>query len=106
MTLFLLLVAVVLVAAVGAVAAGRIRGGLEEPATSRPYRPLPARPLAPADVDAVVLPVAFRGYRMDEVDALLDRLRDELAARDAELEALRERSRGPRERAPEPDQGP
>jgi DivIVA domain-containing protein len=103
-TLFLLLVAVVLVAVVAAVAAGRIRGGLEEPLASRPYRPLPEGPLTPDDVDAVELSVAFRGYRMDEVDALLDRLRDELARRDAELAALREPSGGGHDRT-QPDRG-
>ncbi|PRZ41034.1 DivIVA domain-containing protein [Antricoccus suffuscus] len=41
------------------------------------------RVLAPEDLDKVRLPVAFRGYRMAEVDALLDRLSEELAIRDA-----------------------
>ena len=98
MTLFLLVVAVVLVAVVAAVAAGRVRGGLEKPVTSRPYRPLPERRLLPADVDAVEFPPALRGYRMDEVDAVLDRLRDELAARDAELAELRARAAEDQER--------
>ena len=35
------------------------------------------------DLEKVRLPVAFRGYRMAEVDALLDRIGDELAIRDA-----------------------
>lgn len=30
--------------------------------------------------------LSFRGYRMGEVDAVLDRLRDEIARRDAELD--------------------
>ncbi len=41
------------------------------------------RVLSADDVDKVRLPVAFRGYRMAEVDALLDRLSEELAVRDA-----------------------
>lgn len=48
------------------------------------------RPLAKADVDEIRLPMAVRGYRMDEVDDVLDRLGAELAYRDsriAELEA-------------------
>ncbi len=48
------------------------------------------RPLSRADVDEIRLPMAVRGYRMDEVDDVLDRLGAELAYRDsriAELEA-------------------
>ncbi|MER5635812.1 DivIVA domain-containing protein [Kitasatospora sp. NPDC002227] len=48
------------------------------------------RPLGRADVDELRLPMALRGYRMDEVDDVLDRLGVELARRDeriAELEA-------------------
>ncbi|GAA3032809.1 hypothetical protein GCM10020229_50310 [Kitasatospora albolonga] len=48
------------------------------------------RPLSRTDVDEIRLPMAVRGYRMDEVDDVLDRLGAELALRDtriAELEA-------------------
>ncbi|TWE19336.1 DivIVA domain-containing protein [Kitasatospora atroaurantiaca] len=48
------------------------------------------RPLSRHDVDEIRLPMAVRGYRMDEVDDVLDRLGAELAYRDskiAELEA-------------------
>ena len=41
------------------------------------------RVLVAHDLDNVRLPVSFRGYRMAEVDALLDRLSEELAIRDA-----------------------
>jgi len=85
----LLIVALALVGAVAAVATGRIRGGLEPPTTSRPYRPLPDGPLQPGDVDAVRFSSGLRGYRMDEVDRVLERLRDALADRDAELASLR-----------------
>ncbi|TNM68646.1 DivIVA domain-containing protein [Streptomyces sp. NP160] len=57
-------------------------------ASSSPHRPLPPRPLEPADLDAVRFSVVPRGYRMDQVDAVLDRLRAELAERDRRLEAL------------------
>lgn len=49
------------------------------------------RPLGRTDVDELRLPMALRGYRMDEVDDVLDRLGAELALRDeriAELEAV------------------
>ncbi|MHB8342647.1 MAG: DivIVA domain-containing protein [Mycobacteriales bacterium] len=58
---------------------------------------LPDRPMEPTDVDLVRFGLAFRGYRMAEVDETLDRLHQELAARDAEIERLRA--------APAPDDG-
>jgi DivIVA domain-containing protein len=57
------------------------------------------RPLNQADIDEIRLPMAVRGYRMDEVDDLLDRLAAELADRDgriAELETALAGSRGER----------
>nr|WP_106438013.1 DivIVA domain-containing protein [Kitasatospora sp. SID7827] len=49
------------------------------------------RALSRVDVDELRLPMALRGYRMDEVDDVLDRLGAELSLRDAriaELEAV------------------
>ncbi|MFB8242501.1 DivIVA domain-containing protein [Kitasatospora purpeofusca] len=67
-------------------------GSLPEAVQDRISARLPQdRPLGRADVDALRLPMALRGYRMDEVDDVLDRLGAELAHRDdriAELEAL------------------
>lgn len=88
MSFVLLLLALATVGVVGAVAAGRITGGLEAPTTSLPRRPLPADDLVPPDVDAVRFSLGLRGYRMDEVDAVLDRLRDELAERDRRIAEL------------------
>jgi DivIVA domain-containing protein len=50
------------------------------------------RAVGRADIDGLRLPVALRGYRMTDVDDVLDRLSAELAERDAriaELEAER-----------------
>ena len=41
--------------------------------------PPPGVPIQPEDVDGIRFGLAFRGYRMDEVDEALDRLRDEIA---------------------------
>ncbi|MGW4381170.1 DivIVA domain-containing protein [Kitasatospora sp. NPDC004531] len=46
------------------------------------------RPLSRNDVDELRLPMALRGYRMDEVDDVLDRLGAELALRDAKIAEL------------------
>ncbi|MEU6853633.1 DivIVA domain-containing protein [Actinacidiphila alni] len=48
----------------------------------------PDRPLARSDIDAVRLPIAVRGYRMLDVDEVLDRLGAELAERDARIAEL------------------
>lgn len=46
------------------------------------------RPVLAEDVGAVRFDLGLRGYRMDEVDDVLDRLADELAARDARIAEL------------------
>jgi DivIVA domain-containing protein len=46
------------------------------------------RPLTPADIESVRLPLALRGYRMAEVDRVLDRLSGEIASRDARIRQL------------------
>lgn len=96
MTLFLLLLALAVIGGVAAVATGRVRGGLDEPTSSRPYRPLPDRTLTSDDVADVRFTLAFRGYRMDEVDTVLARLADALSERDEEVRDLRERLEQPR----------
>ena len=56
---------------------------------------LPDGPLRSSDVEALRFPLAVRGYRMAEVDAALERLADELAARDRLLADLAEQLDGP-----------
>lgn len=43
------------------------------------------RQISAADVDALRFRLAFRGYRMEDVDAAMRRLADALAAAEAEL---------------------
>jgi DivIVA domain-containing protein len=54
----------------------------------RPDLPLPDGPLTAGDVEGVRFSLAVRGYRMDEVDAVLARLSAELAERDRRLAGL------------------
>jgi DivIVA domain-containing protein len=57
----------------------------------RPPARLPDdRAVRPADVNSLRLGVGLRGYRMDEVDDVLDVLADELARRDEEIASLRQ----------------
>jgi DivIVA domain-containing protein len=52
----------------------------------RPY--LPDGKVEPVDIDDVHFAVAFRGYRMDQVDSVLDRLAEELIKRDQHITRL------------------
>jgi DivIVA domain-containing protein len=85
----LLILLLAVIAAIGLVAAG-FGDGLGRTANRRSLlAELPPHPAA-EDVDALRFSLGLRGYRMDEVDLVLDRLRDELSARElriAELEA-------------------
>ncbi|UZX03980.1 DivIVA domain-containing protein [Arthrobacter sp. CDRTa11] len=69
---------------------GLLDGGFEQPVANLPPVLLPAE-ANPADVDRVRFSLGLRGYRMDQVDQVLDELRDQLAAKEAELERLRTR---------------
>lgn len=110
MTLIQVLIVLAVVAAVAAVAAGVVRGGLPEPASTLPDPGLPDDRLAGSDLADVRFSLGLRGYRMDEVDAVLDRAGAELDARDLELAELRAelrelRGREPAHDLPEPAAG-
>lgn len=80
------LFAVLVVLAMGGVAmVASGRGGSMPPAyDDRPDVVLPAdRPIAAQDLRTVRFPLALRGYRMSDVDALLARLATELEDRAA-----------------------
>nr|WP_228720881.1 DivIVA domain-containing protein [Arthrobacter sp. 260] len=63
--------------------------GLVEPTPSLPAVLLPDEPDA-ADVGAIRFAPALRGYRMDQVDEVLDRLAAALEERDATIAELRQ----------------
>ncbi|MER7109064.1 DivIVA domain-containing protein [Streptomyces sp. NPDC000229] len=82
-----------MVVVVAAVTLAVIGGGesdvLPEAAPEHTVDQLPlTRPVDRADIDALRLPLAPRGYRMAEVDDVLDRLGAELAERDARIAEL------------------
>ncbi|WP_411083271.1 cell division protein DivIVA [Streptomyces sp. cmx-18-6] len=87
---FLLLTMVVVVTAVTlAVVGGGGSAVLQDVEPQRFTDPLPAsRPVGRADVEALRLPMAARGYRMADVDEALSRLGAELAERDARIAEL------------------
>lgn len=101
MSFFLVFLAIGLVGAVFWVGLGRragrtgngplpvlLDGGFEQPPANLPPVLLPAQ-AAPEDVDRVRFSLGLRGYRMDQVDQVLDDLRDQLASKQDEIEGLR-----------------
>ncbi|MGP3982627.1 DivIVA domain-containing protein [Streptomyces sp. KR80] len=87
---FLLVTLIAVVAAVTLVVVGGDDGvALPDAQPDRLQDSLPAdRPVGRADVEALRLPMAARGYRMADVDDVLDRLGAELAERDARIAEL------------------
>jgi DivIVA domain-containing protein len=87
--ILLLLACLAVIAGIALVAAG-FGASMPEPAPDRaPYGVLPAgQDVDGEDVERLRFSLAFRGYRMDEVDDVLDRLTAEIAARDARIAEL------------------
>jgi DivIVA domain-containing protein len=71
-----------------AAARGGAADGFDDPVASLPPVLLPAHP-QPSDIDHVRFALGLRGYRMDQVDQVLDELRDQLAEKDREIARLR-----------------
>jgi DivIVA domain-containing protein len=95
---FFAILVVLVMGGVAAVAAGR-GAPMSDAYDDRPDALVPAgRALGAEDVRRVRFSLAFRGYRMSEVDALLDRLADQLDAGEA-------RAAGPPDAGDAPGQG-
>ena len=107
MTFVFLLAGIAVIAVVALLAVGRL-GELPDVEPDRAPLALPDRPLVRDDVDSVRFAVGMRGYRMDEVDDVLDRLASEVSERDATIAQLEDQLRagGVRQREPEPEPGP
>lgn len=83
---------------------GLLYAGFGQPPANLPPVLLPAE-AAPADIDRVRFSLGLRGYRMDQVDQILDELRDQLAAKDEELAKLQARLQAA-EQAARPEASP
>lgn len=62
---------------------------MSESGTTEVFEPLGPEPLSDEAIGQVRFDQVARGYRMTQVDGVIDRLRDELLARDAEIARLR-----------------
>jgi DivIVA domain-containing protein len=91
-TFVFILTGIAILGVVAMVASGS-GDGLEPPVSDRPGPWTPSsRPVSGEDLRQVRFGLALRGYRMREVDGLLERLAEEVSLRDAlidELEAQR-----------------
>ncbi|MDX6293319.1 MAG: hypothetical protein QOH50_2394 [Kribbellaceae bacterium] len=85
---FFALIVVLLIGAVAVVASGRW-GAMSETYDDRPDVLVPARhALTADDIESSRFAVGVRGYRMDEVDTLLERVAREVAERDRRIADL------------------
>jgi DivIVA domain-containing protein len=85
---FFALIVVLLIGAVAVVASGRW-GAMGETYDDRPDVLVPARhALTADDIESSRFAVGVRGYRMDEVDTLLERVAREVAERDRRIADL------------------
>lgn len=82
MIVFLLLVVVLLTGLTTAAVLGKIGGFMAEPTSSQSFGGLPAGSLSSDDLAELHFDQALRGYRMDQVDEVIDAL----GARLSELE--------------------
>lgn len=89
MIVFLLVLLVLLVGLVLAGVAGWFGGHADGPIGTSPYTGLADGPLHTEDVEAVRFDQTLRGYRMGQVDDVLDRLVLTINERDHEIARLR-----------------
>ena len=86
---FILFVGIIVLCFVVALVLGLAGGGLGRPSSTLSHEPLPDGPIDDADFDDLVFDVGARGYRMSQVDGVVDRLRRELREKDEEIAVLR-----------------
>jgi DivIVA domain-containing protein len=72
--LFLVLIVIVLVGLTTAAVLGKIGGFLADATTSRSFNGVPPGPISTADIELLHFDQGLRGYRMDQVDEVLDAL--------------------------------
>lgn len=86
---FILLVGIVVLCGVVALLLGYVGGGMGRATTTLSHEPLPEDELSDADLERLRFDVGLRGYRMSQVDGVVDRLRRELREKDEEIAVLR-----------------
>jgi DivIVA domain-containing protein len=72
--LFFVLIVIVLVGLTTAAVLGRLGGFLADATTSHSFNGVPPGPISTQDIEQLHFDQALRGYRMDQVDEVLDAL--------------------------------
>jgi len=85
---FLLFIVVVLIGLTAAAVMGRIGGDMSEPTSSHAFAGVPTGSLSAEDIGALTFDTALRGYRMDQVDEVVDALVARLREVEADMVAL------------------
>ena len=101
MAIVLLLAVLAVLGGVAVVAAGRGSALPGQDPDRSPLGVLPPDEVGPTEVERLRFSLAFRGYRMDEVDDVLDRLTAELTQRDARIAELENPAPADRSEPPE-----
>lgn len=93
MTWFVAALVVVLVVLTTAAVLGRVDGSMSEPTSTSSHEPLPDGPLRARDLEDLRFDTGLRGYRMAQVDRVVDRLRREVDDLQDEVGRLRAEAR-------------
>jgi DivIVA domain-containing protein len=85
---FLLLIVVLLIGLTAAAVMGKIGGFLAEPTSSHAYAGVPSGSLSADDIGGLHFDQGLRGYRMDQVDDVIDALSARLRELETEVASL------------------
>ena len=94
MILFLVLIVVLLIGLTTAAVMGKIGGFMADPTSSQSFGGVPAESLSTDDIAQLHFDQALRGYRMDQVDEVIDALSARLREFETEVASLRAPGQG------------
>ena len=89
MIVFLLLIVVVLIGLTAAAVMGRIGGFMADPTSSQAFGAAPAELLSTDGIAQLHFDQALRGYRMNQVDEVIEALSARLGELETEVTSLR-----------------
>jgi DivIVA domain-containing protein len=85
---FFLLIVILLIGLTAAAVMGRIGGFMADPTSTPAFSGVPTGPLSAGDLERIHFAQAMRGYRMDQVDEVIDALSGRLRELETEVASL------------------